>query len=107
MVLADGEVKQMQPLQSRRASITDDSEGTRDERRRCMDFGNPWAIISGLFIGLIGMGLFMHGKKAGNFKTLGAGVVMCAYPYFVTSIIALWGIFAVCLAGLWWWLKQD
>jgi hypothetical protein len=49
----------------------------------------------------------MHGKKAGNFKTLGAGVVFCVYPYFVTGLLALWGIFALCVAGLFWWLRQD
>ncbi len=72
-----------------------------------MDLGNPWALFSSLLIGLVGMAFFMHGKKAGNFKTLGAGVVFCAYPYFVTGVLAMWGIFAVCLVGLILWLRQD
>lgn len=65
-----------------------------------MDLGNPWALFSGLFVGLVGMFLFNHGRKELDFRTLSAGVVMCIYPYFVGSLVVLWMIFAAIMAGL-------
>lgn len=65
-----------------------------------MDLGNPWALFSGLMISLVGMALFMFGRKQSNFKAIGAGVVLCVYPYFVASVLLLWLIFAACMAGL-------
>ena len=51
-----------------------------------MDF-DPWLLFSGLLIGLIGTGVFIFGKKESNIKCLGAGVLLCVFPYFVHSII--------------------
>lgn len=62
-----------------------------------MDLGNPWTLISGLVIGLVGMVLFMYGKREQNLRALGAGVVLCVYPYFVASVVLMWVVFA--LAG--------
>lgn len=72
-----------------------------------MDFGNPWSLLSGLFVGLLGMVLFMYGKKQQNLKCLGAGVVLCVFPYFVTSVLVMWGITAACLGGLYAWTRGD
>ncbi len=72
-----------------------------------MDLGNPWMLISGLVIGLVGMVLFMHGKREQNFKALGAGVVLCVYPYFIASVIVTWVVFAAVLGGLYLWQKHD
>lgn len=65
-----------------------------------MDFSNPWALFSGVVIGLIGTLLFMHGKKQTNFKFLVTGGVLCVFPYFVSSLVLLWVITAACLGGL-------
>ena len=65
-----------------------------------MDLSNPTLLISGLFIGLIGMGVFMYGKKQCNLKCLGVGALLCVYPYFVSSLLLLWVIAAVCLGAL-------
>jgi hypothetical protein len=64
-----------------------------------MDF-DPWLLFSGVLIGLIGTGIFIHGKKEANLKCLGAGVALCVFPYFVHSIILMWVITAGCLGGL-------
>jgi hypothetical protein len=65
-----------------------------------MDFDNPAALFSGLFIGLVGMGLFMYGKKQQNLRCLVGGMAMCVYPYFVTSLLLTWILAAVCIGGI-------
>ncbi len=65
-----------------------------------MDFGNPGALFSGLVIGMVGMVLFMWGKRRADFRVLAVGAVMCVYPYFVESVLAQWLIAAGCLGGL-------
>src|SRR5262245_881812 len=70
------------------------------KREDAMDFDSPWTLFSGLLIGLAGFGLFIYGKKQANFKCLATGLVMCAYPYFVTSLLLLWLIAAACVGGL-------
>jgi hypothetical protein len=66
-----------------------------------MDFDNPSALISSIFIGLIGMGLFMYGKKQADVKCLAVGVIMCIFPYFITDVLAMWLVAAACIGGLW------
>ena len=70
-----------------------------------MDFGNPWLLLSGLFIGLIGMAMFIYGKKQQNLRCLSVGVVLCVYPYFIASVAVLWLIAAACLGGLYAWSR--
>ncbi len=65
-----------------------------------MDFGNPWAIFSGLIIGLLGTAIFIYGKKQQNIRCLAGGAVLCVFPIFVTSLLAMWGITAACLGAL-------
>jgi len=70
-----------------------------------MDLGNPASLISGLVIGLIGMVLFIYGKKEGNVKALAAGIALCVFPYFVASVILSWVLTGLCLGGL--YLTRD
>lgn len=65
-----------------------------------MDFGDPWVLISGFLIGGIGFVILMYGKKEWNLKCITAGLVLCAFPYFVTSLILMWLIAAGCVGGL-------
>lgn len=66
-----------------------------------MDLSNPWLLMSGLIIGLVGLVMFNHGRKELDLKVLGAGVVLFVYPYFVGSVLVLWLIFAAIIGGLW------
>jgi len=50
-----------------------------------MDFSLSSMIIYS-FIGLIGTGYFMYGKRAGNFSALLSGLLMMIYPLFVSNI---------------------
>lgn len=65
-----------------------------------MNLDNPWAIASGLLIGLIGMGLLMYGKKAMSPAPIAAGLVLCVAPYFIASLLATWLLTGLCLGGL-------
>jgi hypothetical protein len=59
-----------------------------------MDFGNPWILFSGMFIGLIGFLMFNYGRKEQNFRVLFTGLALCIYPYFVGSVLMIWLVFA-------------
>src|SRR5262249_18320756 len=65
-----------------------------------MNLDHPLVLVSGLFIGLVGMALFMYGKKETNLRVLGVGAVLCVYPYFVSSLLLLWLIAAACIGLL-------
>ncbi len=65
-----------------------------------MDFSNPAALISGTIIGLIGMAVFMYGKKQGHVPALLAGVVLSAEGFVIQSTLIMWIVAVLCLAGL-------
>ena len=65
-----------------------------------MDLDNPAALFSSIIIGCIGMGVFIYGKKQANVWCLLGGAILCIFPYFVTSLLAMWGITVACLGGL-------
>lgn len=72
-----------------------------------MDFGNPYTLVSGLFLGVVGMALFMYGKKQTDFRCIAAGVALCVVPYFIGSLLVLWLVSAGLLGGLWAWIKYS
>lgn len=65
-----------------------------------MDFGNPWSLFSGVVLGIIGTALFIYGKKQERISPIIAGVVLCAVPYFVASVLITWLLAAACVGGL-------
>ena len=65
-----------------------------------MNLSDPGVLISGLFIGMVGVALFIYGKKQANLRCLAAGAALCIYPYFVTSLLLMWLIAAACLGVL-------
>lgn len=66
-----------------------------------MDFEHPWSLLSGLIIGLFGMGLLMYGKKQSSVRCIGIGLAMCIFPYFITSVVAMWLCTFACIGALW------
>ena len=56
-------------------------------------------IVLGLIFGSIGMGYIVYGRKQHRAVALWAGVGLCAYPYFISNIIAFVGIGAVLIAA--------
>lgn len=71
-----------------------------------MNLGDPWVLFSGMLIGAVGLFLFVRGKREADFTCLGAGAAMCVYPYFVGSLAVMWGLFALCVGGLYWASKR-
>lgn len=65
-----------------------------------MDFSNPGLLLSGLVISMVGLAIFVYGKKAENAKSLAIGLVMMVFPMFVPSLLWLWLLAGACLAGL-------
>jgi len=65
-----------------------------------MDFGNPASLFSSVIISCMGMGFFMYGKKAGRMWPLLAGIALGVYPYFVSSVLLMWGIAVAIMVGL-------
>ena len=49
----------------------------------------------GVFIGLIGMGFLMVGKKRADAPAIITGIILVAYPYFIGSLG--WNIAVGCL----------
>jgi len=54
-----------------------------------------------LFIGAIGSGLFLYGKKQSRMPHLCAGLALVVYPYFVPNLWLMGGIALALLGGLW------
>lgn len=58
-----------------------------------------WIVWSSLF-SLIGMAVFVYGRRQGRAAPLISGVALMVYPYFVSSTFALIGIGVALLAGM-------
>jgi hypothetical protein len=55
-----------------------------------MDFNG---LMASFLFGIIGMGMFMYGKKAGRLVPLSAGLGLMVVPYFIPN---LWVLLTVC-----------
>lgn len=65
-----------------------------------MDFDHPAVLMSSVFIGSIGLGLFLYVRKAPDYRCLTAGLVLSALPMMAHTMLTLWGLSALCGAGL-------
>jgi len=65
-----------------------------------MDLENPALLLSGMFIGLLGLALLIYGKKTMHLPTLAAGAAMSVLPLFSSSLLTLWCVAAGCAAGV-------
>lgn len=63
-----------------------------------MDLSDPGLMISVFAVSLIGLALFVHGKKMDKFRNLGIGLAMMVFPIFVHSLLWLWVIAGACVA---------
>ncbi len=72
-----------------------------------MDFPGPGLLFSGLMISMVGLGVFMYGKRAAKPGSLLAGLALMVYPIFVTSVLWMWVIAAGCVGGAYLLNQQD
>jgi hypothetical protein len=56
---------------------------------------DDYGLIVSLLFGLVGMGMFVYGRKAGRFVPLVTGCLLMVVPYFIPNWIAQ---LAVCSA---------
>jgi hypothetical protein len=59
------------------------------------------SLFASLVVGSIGFVSFAYGKKQGRVPQMLAGVVLMAYPYFVSNVILVAVIAAAVLGALW------
>ncbi|MEM7683090.1 MAG: hypothetical protein AAF288_14140 [Planctomycetota bacterium] len=64
-----------------------------------MDLSRPDVLFSGMLISLVGMAMFLYGRKAADPPCLVVGVVLSLIPWFAQSMLVLWALFAICLGG--------
>ena len=55
-------------------------------------------LIASVFLGIIGTGYVMYGRKAQHPVALVAGVLLCVFPYFVDSLVLTLVIGGILLA---------
>jgi len=58
-------------------------------------------LLASLLVGLVGMGLFLYGKKTVRIPHLVCGIALSIYPFFVSGTGWILGIGAVLVLGLW------
>jgi hypothetical protein len=60
---------------------------------------NTNSLLASMFIGSVGMGLFIYGRRQRRAPHLAIGIVLMAYPYLVPSVLLMFVIGAA-LVGL-------
>ena len=53
---------------------------------------DPTYLMLALLFGMVGMALFMYGKKTQRLPHLMAGVALMTCPYFITNVIAMMSV---------------
>jgi hypothetical protein len=58
-------------------------------------------LLLSLAIGTVGFAIFVYGKKQGRLPQMAAGVLLIAYPYFVSNLVVMGALAAVILLLMW------
>lgn len=59
------------------------------------------SLFASFLVGLIGLGLFVYGKKQTRLPQLVVGMALMVFPYFVESVLLVYAVAAALLLGLW------
>ena len=51
---------------------------------------SPDALLASLVFSVIGMGVFMYGKKQAQMKSMAIGVALMVFPYFISRVWLQW-----------------
>jgi hypothetical protein len=65
---------------------------------------DPLWLAASFVIGVVGLGLFLFGKRRSRFVPMIAGIVMMVYPYFVSNTVAMIGV-GVVIGGFVWYMR--
>jgi len=55
-------------------------------------------LLVSLIFGMVGMGMLLYGKKAGQLLPIGAGLGLMVVPYFIPNLIAMLAVCSVLTA---------
>jgi hypothetical protein len=59
-------------------------------------------LVGSIFLGLIGSAAFVYGQRAKRWIPRVAGVVLCIFPHFVSSVLLMLLVgAAICVAMVW------
>ncbi len=53
---------------------------------------SPGALLASLVFSVIGMGVFLYGKKQAQVKPMAIGVALMVFPYFVSRVWLQWTV---------------
>jgi hypothetical protein len=56
-------------------------------------------LVIGIITGALGMGYIVYGRRQTKVAPLVAGILLCAYPYFIDSVVWLCVVGALLLAA--------
>jgi len=59
---------------------------------------NPASIMWGVLFGSVGMGYLMYGRRERRGIALLSGVVLCVFPYFISSVVLMFAVAFVVMA---------
>ena len=62
--------------------------------------------LASFFFGMIGLGMFMYGKKAGRIPPLLIGVALMVVPYFFSSVLMM-TVSCSALIVLAWFMREG
>jgi hypothetical protein len=58
-------------------------------------------LLASFLFGMVGLGMFLFGKKSGRFVPMGSGLALMAIPYVITNLLVLLTVGVALLAMPW------
>jgi hypothetical protein len=68
---------------------------------------SPGALLAGMLVSTIGMGLFVYGKRAERLPQILAGLALMVFPVFVHGAVAVLAVGGLIVGGLWLGVRQG
>jgi hypothetical protein len=59
------------------------------------------SLFASFLVGMVGLGLFIYGKKQTRLPQLVVGMALMVFPYFVESVLLVYAVSVALLLGLW------
>lgn len=59
------------------------------------------SLFASFLVGLVGLGLFLYGKKQTRLPQLIVGLVLMVFPYFIESAAIVYAVSGALVVGLW------
>jgi hypothetical protein len=59
------------------------------------------SLFASFIVGLVGLGLFLYGRKQVRLPHLVIGIVLMVFPYFISSAKIVYAVAGALVLGLW------